>query len=54
VLPKGTPIAQCVPVKRERWVVETTCFTEEKTRAVHELTRSLTLEPGFYRRNFRA
>ena len=54
VLPKGTPIAQCVPVKRERWVLETACFTPEKTQAVHELTTSLTLQPGLYRRNFRA
>ena len=37
VLPKGTPIAQCIPVKRENWIAQTSSFTEEETRRVHEL-----------------
>lgn len=54
VLPKGTPVAQCIPVKRERWAVQTESFTAEDTQRVHELTRSLNLERGLYRRKFRA
>ena len=30
VLPKGTPIAQCFPVKRENWVAQTAPFTAEE------------------------
>lgn len=54
VLPKGTPVAQCIPVKRERWVIQTEPFTGDDTQRVHELTRSLNLERGLYRRKFRA
>lgn len=54
VLPKGTPIAQCIPVKRDRWIAETAPFSPEETQRVHELTASVLLEPGLYRRKFRA
>lgn len=54
VLPKGTPIAQCVPVKRERWAMETAPLTAEETRRVFEVTKSVAQEPGTYRRQFRA
>ena len=33
VLPKGTPIAQCVAVKRETWVAQTAPLTAEEMRA---------------------
>ena len=33
VLPKGTPVAQCIPVKRETWVARTLPFTAEETSA---------------------
>jgi hypothetical protein len=32
VLPKGTPVAQCMPVKRESWVTRTATFTKEETQ----------------------
>jgi antitoxin (DNA-binding transcriptional repressor) of toxin-antitoxin stability system len=54
VLPKGTPVAQCVPVKREDWVAETAPLTAEETQRVHELTKTISREPGLYRRQFRA
>src|SRR5262245_2197742 len=36
VLPKGTPVAQCVPVKRESWVARTAPFTKEETQRAHD------------------
>ena len=53
VLPRGTPIAQCLPVKRERWVVRTATFTKEDTQRAHELTTAISREQGIYRRQFR-
>ena len=54
VLPMGTPIAQCLPVKRENWLAQTAPFTAEETQRVHELTKAVNREPGTYRRKFRA
>jgi len=54
VLPRGTPVAQCLPVKRESWVAHTAPFTAEETQRVHELTNEIHREPGLYRRKFRA
>jgi hypothetical protein len=50
----GTPIAQCLPVKRESWVAHTAPFTAEETQRVHELTKAINRERGLYRRKFRA
>jgi hypothetical protein len=54
VLPRGTPIAQCVPVKREKWVARTAIFTREETQRAHDLTTAISREQGIYRRQFRA
>jgi hypothetical protein len=54
VLPKGTPIAQCFPVKREKWVARTAVFTEEETQRAHDLTNGIFREKGVYRRQYRA
>lgn len=54
VLPKGTPIAQCIPVRRERWSAEIKPLSEDETRRVHDLTKRIKREPGLYRREFRA
>ena len=54
VLPKGTPIAQCVPVKREDWVMQAEPLTPEETQRAHDLSKSIVREPGLYRRRFRA
>jgi len=53
-LPKGTPIAQCIPVKRESWVCETSSFTPEETRQAQEFRDTMRGESGLYRRKFRA
>lgn len=53
VLPKGTPVAQCMPVKREKWTVRTAAFTPEETQRVHDLTNAVNREPGLYRKQFR-
>ena len=54
VLPKGTPIAQCMPMKRENWVAQAAPFTAEETQRAHDLTTAINREPGLYRRQFRA
>jgi hypothetical protein len=54
VLPMGTPIAQCVAVKRESWVAHTAPLASEETQRMHELTNAISREPGLYRRKFRA
>jgi hypothetical protein len=54
VLPRGTPVAQCVPVKRENWVAQTAPYTAEETQRVHDLTKAINRERGSYRRQFRA
>lgn len=54
VLPKGTPVAQCFPIKRDDWGVRTAAFTEEETQRAHDLTSEIFREPGVYRRQFRA
>jgi hypothetical protein len=54
VLPKGTPIAQCIPVKRENWTLRTEAFTEQQTQEVHDLTNAIYREPGLYRKQYRA
>jgi hypothetical protein len=54
VLPKGTPIAQCIPVKREKWVARTAAFTDEESRRTHELVAEIGREKGVYRRRYRA
>ncbi len=53
LLRKGTPIAQCLPIKRENWVGRTAPFTPEDTQRAHELTNAIDREPGLYRRQFR-
>lgn len=54
VLPKGTPIAQCIPVKREEWTAQISAFTPEETQKVHALRATMKRESGMYRRKFRA
>jgi hypothetical protein len=53
VLPKGTPVAQCLAIKRETCVARTAPFTAEETQRAHDLTNAIFREPGLYRRQFR-
>jgi hypothetical protein len=54
VLPRGTPIAQCFPIKRDRWVTRTAPLTEEETQRALDLTSAISREMGVYRRQYRA
>jgi hypothetical protein len=53
-LPKGTPVAQCAPVKRENWAVRTITFTPEETQRAHDLVNAIYAETGVYRRLYRS
>jgi hypothetical protein len=54
VLPKGTPIAQCFPILRDKWVLRTAPLTDEESQRAHDLTHAILRERGVYRRQFRA
>jgi len=54
VLPKGTPIAQCIPVKRDEWTGQAASFSAEETRRVHEMQGAMRRDSELYRRQFRA
>jgi hypothetical protein len=53
VLPKGTPVAQCIPVKRENWAARIDTVSAEQAVRMRELTRAIDKETGIYRREFR-
>ena len=53
VLPKGTPIAQCIAIRRESWSANIAPFSEQDAQNVHRLTTAIEQEPGLYRRKFR-
>ncbi|WP_374653897.1 hypothetical protein [Phenylobacterium sp.] len=54
VLPAGTPVAQCVPVKREAWSLSVGGQSDEADRRSRELLEEMGREKGVYRRRFRA
>jgi hypothetical protein len=54
VLPKGTPIAQCIPVKRDPWVARTAAFTPDEAQRTHDVMHAIGREKGVYRRQYRA
>lgn len=54
VLPRGTPVAQVFPVRRETWVASTTVFSDEDARRTNDLLGAIRREKGVYRRQFRA
>ena len=54
LLPKGTPVAQCVPVKRETWEAQIAPFTREEAQRAHDVSSAIYRETGVYRRQFRA
>jgi hypothetical protein len=53
VLAKGTPIAQCFPVKRETWIARTESFSDDGAARLRDLTAEIGREKGVYRRRFR-
>jgi hypothetical protein len=54
VLPKGTPVAQCIPVKRETWNATFEQLTTEGVRRMTETQDATDRESGVYRRQFRS
>jgi len=54
VLPKGTPVAQCFPVKRESWGSRLDTLSDEGARRMQEIVAAIGRETGIYRRQFRA
>jgi hypothetical protein len=54
VLPKGTPVAQCLPVAREGWVARFATLSADETARVIKTRDAISREPDIYRRQFRA
>ena len=54
VLPKGTPIAHCMPVKREKWTARFEVLSREAAERLSETANTIANEFGIYRREFRA
>jgi hypothetical protein len=54
VLPKGTPVVQCLPVKRESWSAQFEVLSAEDTTRLLDMKKAIGREAGVYRRQFRA
>jgi hypothetical protein len=54
VLPKGTPVAQCLPVKRESWAARFEVLSGEDIARVIKTSEAIGRETDVYRRQFRA
>jgi hypothetical protein len=53
VLPKGTPVAQCLPVKREVWTADFEGLVGEAATRLNATREALGRETSVYRRQFR-
>ncbi len=53
-IPKGTPVAQCIPVNRESWTPTFDTITGDAARRLHEISTTLALQEDVYRHQFRA
>jgi hypothetical protein len=54
VLPKGTPIVQCIPVKRESWEMQVETIDAAGAARIRDLSRAIHQETGIYRHKFRS
>jgi hypothetical protein len=54
VLPRGTPIAQCLPVKREIWRSQFGMIDGDYVSRLQDTSAAAPDDPGIYRRQFRA
>ena len=54
VLAKGTPVAQCLPIKRDVWTARFETITGEMIGRLQETSAAVTNKRGVYRRQFRA
>jgi len=53
LLPKGTPVAQCLPVKRESWIGRYEVLSDEARSRLVETRDALAFQTGVYRRRYR-
>ena len=53
-LPRGTPVAQCIPVQREALALEYGVVDGDHADAFAEVGAAILAEPGVYRKRFRA
>ena len=54
VLTKGTPVAQCVPFKRDSWIERFDVLAGDAIGRLQEVANAVANERGVYRRRFRA
>ena len=54
VLPKGTPVAQCLPIRRETIVEQFEVLSEAAAQRLRATADAISNEIGVYRREFRA
>jgi len=54
VLPKGTPVAQCLPVKREAWAARFKTLSSDDNARLIGTRDAIAHEADVYRRQFRA
>jgi hypothetical protein len=54
VLAKGTPVAQCVPLKRDTWEPQFEQITGDAAKRLHDTASAVSHERSVYRRQFRA
>ena len=54
VLPAGTPVAQCLPLKRDNWTLHFETIAGEAAARLHETAAAISRESDVYRRKFRA
>jgi hypothetical protein len=53
VLPKGTPVAQCMPVKRENWTSQFDMLSDAENEQMIKTRNAIGRETDVYRRRFR-
>jgi hypothetical protein len=54
VLKQGTPVAQCVPIKRETFTEQFDLIAGDAVKRLHDTGTAVSREQGVYRRQFRA
>jgi len=54
VLPKGTPVVQCLPVKRETWALQFEALTDADSKRVYDTSKNVSDSTDLYRHQFRA
>lgn len=54
VLERGTPVAQCIPVRRESWTAAVEAMSDGQLKRAEDLAVEIGGEAGIYRRRFRS